>query len=199
MWSRVIESAALPDDPGRLLKTATTVHPIDAAWLVEAAGGDADERIDRLDQVAFGQRVFASASEADMPDVLLALRAFPRYRMLMLTLERMGVAHAGTYASAARLANRLSALPRGRDVAAIVQFQGVLALLQRMVAVGTIDRSQAESLVNDLAAVPLNAEGRYAGALARWLNQTLRRVMAPADTFEAALVAALSGPAADTA
>ena len=30
-----------------------------------------------------------------MPDVLVALRAFPRYRMLMLTLERIGVRHAG--------------------------------------------------------------------------------------------------------
>ena len=49
-----------------------------------------------------------------MPDVLVALRVFPRYRMLMLTLERMGLTRAATYATAARLASRLAALDRAR-------------------------------------------------------------------------------------
>ena len=47
-------------------------------------------RAERLDQFAFGQRVFGDAAPADMPDVLVAIRAFRRYRMLMVTLERSG-------------------------------------------------------------------------------------------------------------
>src|SRR5439155_18159811 len=143
-WSRVFDSAVLPADAARLLRTAPDDRLVDARWLIEAVDADADQHLDRLDQIAFGQRVFAAASAADMPDVLRALRVFPTYRMLMLTLERMGVMHAATYAAASRLATRLSGLQRGRELPAIGQFQGALALLHRMFAVGTIDRSTAE-------------------------------------------------------
>ena len=56
----------------------------------------------------------------------------------------------------------------------MAQFQGVLALLQRMVAVETIDVSKAEALLIDVLRVPLNADGAYAGAIARWIMKMMK-------------------------
>ncbi len=71
---------------------APPTPPFDAAWLAGlTTAGDIRLRAERLDQFAFGQRAFVGASPAEMPDVFVATRAFRRYRMLMVTLERMGI------------------------------------------------------------------------------------------------------------
>ena len=103
-WARVVEGAELPAEPARILREAADDRPIDAAWLAGLVGtGDMRLRAEHLDQFAFGQRVFAAASPAEMPDVFVAVRAFRRYRMLMVTLERIGISKPATYAAAARL------------------------------------------------------------------------------------------------
>ena len=95
-WARVIEGAELPADPARMLRESADDRPIDAAWLAGLTGtGDIRLRAERLDQFAFGQRVFAAASPAEMSDVFVAVRAFRRYRMLMITLERIGIRQSG--------------------------------------------------------------------------------------------------------
>ncbi len=196
LWTHAVESLDLPSDPAGLL-ARTNEREIGAAWLVETTGGpDMRQRADRLDQIAFGQRAFASASAADMPDVLVALRAFPRYRMLMLTLDRMGIKTPSVYAAAARRATNLSALSQGRAFVATAEFQGALALLSRMVIVRTIPEARAEALAARLVALPLTADGRYEGAVTKWLAEDLRPAIGRAGTMEASLVAALSGPAA---
>lgn len=192
-WLRVFESADLPDDPAALL-VDTADRPIDAAWMTKAtSGGDARQRADRLDQLAFGQRVFGVAAPAGAPDVFVAVRTFPRYRMLMLTLERIGIRAPRLFALAARHGVRLTSLDGRRAFAGTAQFQGVLAMLLRMTAVGTLDLVDAERQVASLIAVPLDDDGRYAGAVARWIRQELGAALPPADTLEASLVAALSG------
>src|SRR5439155_1489999 len=67
--------------------------PIDAAWLIDTIGSvEVRLRAERLDQLSFGQRVFAGAAEtSERGDVLVALRAFSRYRMLLWTVERIGI------------------------------------------------------------------------------------------------------------
>ena len=95
---------------------------------------------------------------AEMSDVFVAVRAFRRYRMLMITLERIGIRHPATYAAAARLASRMSPPDPARAFVAIAQFQGALALLQRMRMVGTLDVVKTEALVGSLLAVPLNSD-----------------------------------------
>jgi hypothetical protein len=190
LWGRVFETVP-PAAPAGQPDVA------DAAWLVDAiAGRDSLVRADRMDQFGFGQRVFAAAAAETLPDVSAALSAFPRCRMLMLTLERMGVSNPSIYASAARRAGSLSSLDANRGVAALAQFQGTLALLARMVRVHTFDAVKAEPLVASLVAVPLTGDGRYAGRLANWIQETLRPALAPADNVEEALLDALAGPRA---
>jgi hypothetical protein len=194
LWSRVFSGPELPDDDARQMRNVED-DPIDAAWLV-AAVGSADVRLrsERLDQIAFGQRVFGTPGANDRGDVLVALRAMSRYRMLMWTLERMGVKTPAVYASAARQAARIGVFEgrRGFDVQA--QFQGALALVARMTAVRTLDAPVAQKLVEKLVAVPVSANGEYAGAVARWLRDVLVPAIPRAATNELAVIAAMSGP-----
>src|SRR5262249_9701271 len=102
LWAHAFEIGIGSDDGAR---------PADAAWLADVIlGRDLPIRGDRLDQYGFGQRVFASARESDLNAVDEALRAFPRSRMLMLSLERLAITQPALYVQAAKRADRLSAL-----------------------------------------------------------------------------------------
>jgi hypothetical protein len=194
-WARVFAGPELPDDAARQVRNVEE-EPLDAAWLVQQIGtADVRLRAERLDQIAFGQRVFATVPPAERGDVLVALRALSRYRMLMWTLERMGITTPALYASAARHAARLAPIEGRRGFAVQAQFQGTLALLSRMSAVRTIDVKTAQKLVEQLLGVPLADGGEYAGALARWFRDTLLPAIPRADTSELAVLAALSGAA----
>jgi hypothetical protein len=192
-WARAMESADLPDDPAGALRNPADDRPIDAAWLArQTAPGDARVRAERLDQIAFAQRAFGGAAPAAMPEILVATRAFRRYRMLMLTFERIGIRDPAVYAAAARVASRLSSQDSDRAFVATAQFQASLALVSRMYAVGTLDDRTAATLVGSLLAVPVQASG-YAGGVLEWMSGMLRPVMPPGDTFEAAIEHAISG------
>ena len=200
LWSRVFGGADLPDDPVRRLRNAED-DPIDAAWLIDTIGSvEVRLRAERLDQLSFGQRVFAGAAEtSERGDVLVALRAFSRYRMLLWTFERIGIRAPAAYATAARRAARIGALEGRRGFEAQAQFQGALALLTRMAGVGTLDAPRAQKLIERLMALPTTEDGRFAGAVARWLRDDLAAAIASAPTTEAAVLAAMSGPASDGA
>ena len=129
-----------------------------------------------------------------LADVLVAVRAFPQYRMLMLTLERMGIANPAVYAAAARHAVRLSVLDADRGFVALGQFQSALAILARLVDAHVLDAGHAETLVASLCAVPLNGDGSYAGGIARWLQHSLApAVSISVDDFDPGLIASLAG------
>jgi hypothetical protein len=168
---------------------------IDAAWLTEAlVNSEGGRRGERLDQIAFGLRAFAGGDDTQLPDVLVAVRAFPRYRMLMLTLERMGVAQPSTYAAAARKAVRLSALDVGLGSVALTQFQGALGMLARLVGTRVLDATQADRLVASLSAVPLSERGSYRGGVARWLRLALvSEIGTPSGDFDTDLIGWLAG------
>ena len=190
----MFESADLPADPARTLKISAEERPVEAAWLVGlTAAGDMRVRAERLDQLAFGQRVFAGASAAELPDVLVALRAVRRYHMLMVTLDRIGIRKPALYAAAARVASRMLPPDPARAFVATAQFQGSLALLLRMRLVGTVGPGKAEALVASLVAVPLNSYSQYLGGILQWIGGDLRSAIRPADSMEAAVLSALSG------
>ena len=190
-WSRVFAGNDLPDDPARQLRSVDE-EPFDAAWLTDTVGSvDVRQRSDRLDQIGFAQRMFANA---DRGDTLVAVRALARYRMLMLTLERIGITMPSLYVSAARQAARLGALDAHRGYVAEAQFQGALALVARMTSVRTIDVPAAQQLIARLIALPLAEDGRYDGAVAHWIREDVGRVVRSAGGVEATLIAALSGP-----
>ena len=193
-WSRVFAGGDLPDDAARQLRNIEE-EPIDAAWLVDAIGSvELRARADRLDQLAFGQRLFRTAAAAARADVLIAVRGLARYRMLMWTFERIGIREPSVYALAARHAARLGALDGRRAFEAQAQFQGALAILARIATVTTLDAAKTQALIEQLVALPLSDEGRYAGAIARWLRGGLAGAIKGADTTELAVLAAMSGP-----
>ena len=162
------------DDPR--VVPITDDEPFDAAWLMSTLGSaEVRQRGERLDQMAFANRVFGDAGRAGRPgrsDVLTATRAFPRYRMLMLTLERVGVREASAYAAAVRQAARIGATTDGRRAfVALGQYQGALGLVARATRVRSIDAATGQKLIARLAAVPLSADGRFGGGVARWLRE----------------------------
>ena len=192
-WSWAFEGGELPP-PAAHPDAPADDGPVDAAWLAETiASGDVRTRSERLDQFAFGQRAFGGADRGAVADVLTAIRAFPRYRMLMLTLEQMGVRRASVYAAAARRAQQLSPLDGDRAFVALGQFQGALALIARLTRMRTLDVAAAEALVTSLSSVALNPDGRYAGGVASWIQQALRPAIPRADDIDNALFPALAG------
>jgi hypothetical protein len=168
--------------------------PIDAAWLATTLGsGDMYERGARLEQFSFGARVFGRARAGGWSDAVTAIRAFPRYRMLMLGLERMGFAEPSLYAHAARQASRIGG-PPSRVFWMHAQLQGALALAAHLVRVETLDAAAAGSVIRSLLAVPFESD-RYHGGIADWLESQLLPRLPGAPSDEARMLAALAGPA----
>src|SRR5439155_7700193 len=124
-WTRVFSGVDVPEDAARQLR-GIEEEPVDAAWLAETIGSaDVRQRAERLEQIAIGQRVFGDlAGGSDRADVFVALRAISRYRLLILTLDRMGIRSPAVYAAAARHAVRLSPADGRRGFVAQAQFQG---------------------------------------------------------------------------
>jgi hypothetical protein len=201
-WSAVFSgdelnqaSLSLPGDGG-----AST---IDAAWIAEmTTGSDMFWRGDRVDQFAFGQRVFAGVQPDAWPAAIVAIRAFPRQRMLSLTLERVGINAPAVYANIARQAQRMTAGNPNHLHWTLAQVQSGAALVARMNKVHSISNEVAERLLTSLFALPADGD-RRSGAVAGWLRRELLPLLppAPADTtpdtaIETRLFAALAGPAA---
>src|SRR5215475_4571520 len=165
--------------------------PVDAAWLVSVTADlDMYSRSDRLDQFAFGQRVFRGTTDAQAP---AALRSFRNHRMLMVTLERMGIRAPATYMAALHGASAVQAVGSNRRFWMVGQFQGALALVARMRAVDTLTTAAANSLVQSLAAVSLQ-DGEYGGAIAFWIRSELAKALPREGTWENRVIAAMAGP-----
>ena len=196
LWARAFDSSDASGDLATLRATPAHGESIDAAWLVETLlQGDVRSRSERLDQFAFGQRALALTGPADLPDALFVLRSLPRFRMLMLTLERIGVRRPALYAALTRVAEQISDLETTRARAALANFQGAIALVERLVRVRSIDSGTAERLLEALALVPFKEERGFLGGLAPWLRSELRPALRKDGKFEEILVEALAGSA----
>jgi hypothetical protein len=191
VWAHAFEESATQsegEDPRK-----AEAEPIDAAWLAAVVSGDIHQRADRMDRLSFGQRVFGAAPAADARVIAAVLREFPRYRMLLLTLDRLGIVDPAVYTAAMQTAARLADLDGHRGFNALAQFQSVLAVIVRLRNVRAIDPAHAEAMVKDVIAVPIGADG-YGGAMARWIAKEFR----PAEgEIEDAMIARLAGPRAD--
>lgn len=193
LWARVFASTELPEE-GATAHQELDDAPFDAAWLVATVGdSEIRRRVERLDQIGLAQRVFGASTAADASALLVALRGLPRYRMLILTLERIGVRTPALFAAAARHADRLAPVDGARGFVAQAQFQGALALVARLADVQTIDAEKAGALIGRLVALPISDEGRYAGAIARWLRDDVGAAIGAGDDVERAVIAALGG------
>ena len=193
-WAHAFDSSDASGDLARLRATPADSESIDAAWLVETLlRGNVPFRSERLDQFAFGQRALALSGPADLPDALFVMRSLPRFRMLMLTLERIGVRRPALYAALTRLAEQVSALETTRARATLANVQGAIALVERLVRVRSIDASTAERLLEALALVPFTRERGFLGGLVPWLRFELRPALKGDGGFEEILVEALAG------
>jgi hypothetical protein len=194
LWTRVFDSSGASADLANLRATPAHAESIDAAWLVETLlQGGVPSRSERLDQFAFGQRALALTGAADVPDALFVLRSLPRFRMLMLTLERIGVRRPSLYAALTRLAEQIPALETRRARATLANLQGAIALVERLVRVRSIDASTAERLLEALALVPFKEARGFLGGLAPWLRFELRSALKRDGGFEDILLEALAG------
>ena len=194
-WTRAFASGDVFAGAGRA-EPGSDDDPIDAAWLSDVVGAvDVRQRGDRLDQLAFAQRVFGGADAEQRPNVLVAVRALPHYRMLVWTLERIGIGDPQVYAAATRRAARFTALDGRRGFETQAQFQGALAIVARAAAVKTLRRERAHALIDQLIALPVTDDGRFGGGVARWLRTELAGAVPKGDTIEGALLAAMSGAA----
>src|SRR5258706_4093786 len=156
-WRRAFEGTDVPGDPESRLAGLHGEGVVDAGWLAEQVClHDQRTRSDRLDQLSFGQRAFAATPDAFLPDALVAVRSLPRFRMLMLTLERMGAREPRVYAAAARQAAQLMALNGRRGFTALGQLQGALAVTARLARVHRLAASEAETLAASLVALRLS-------------------------------------------
>lgn len=167
---------------------------VDAGWLVQAASGDMYSRGDRLEQLAFGQRVFGRRADAESEAVAAIVRELPTRRMLLQGLDRIGVSDPAVYAAGLRQA-RAAAEGGAARFWTMAQVQGAMALVLRMAAVETLTPRQAESLLAALFAVPLD-EGEFHGGLVTWLESALAPRVPRAATWQGRLVDGLAGPAA---
>ena len=145
---RACSAAAIcPTMPARQLRDIDE-EPIDAAWLVEAIGAG---RRARARRAARSDRVRPAAVRRGRRGGARATCSSrcarcARYRMLMWTLERIGIRAPAVYArgGAARGAPRRARRPpRLRGAGAV---QGALALVARMASVRTLDAATAQAL-----------------------------------------------------
>jgi len=197
LWEQAIDGEDLPPPGARELGDVAREGGIDAAWLAEhlptARPTAARTMIARL---AFAQRTFATASSAELEDVLTALRGFSRFPALMLAAETIGIHTPSTFAMLARRAHELDSLNESAlAVPAVGQFQGGIALLSRLARTGAIDARQGDALVRSLVAVnPI--DGRYDGAIATWLSGQLLPAVSSAsgtaDSLESTLLDGLA-------
>jgi hypothetical protein len=193
LWELAFERQDLPEDPARQLRNSERGGSIDAAFLAQSiALSDVRLRGQRVMQLAFGYRVFGDAAPGETDDVLVALRAFARYRTAMLGLEQAGVRRPAVYAAVARLAEALGRLEGSRAFVALSQFQGALAVIVRLVRNGSASPAGAEELMTSLSRVPIGGDGRLSGGLIDWVRRELLK--GEDDAAEHALVTALGGP-----
>jgi len=176
-WAWAFAGGELPETGARV-PGRTAADPPDAAWLAQAILlNDAAGRRERLDQLSLGQRLFADVDPRAAPDALAAVRALPRFPMLMLGLERVGIRSPAVFAAAARAAQQIEHLEGRHAVIAHGAFQGALALVARLAAARSIEAAAAERLVASLATVRFTG-GRPAAGIARWIDQELQPVLA---------------------
>lgn len=186
------------DAPSATVAASATAKPattFDAAWLATRTGfGNLYERGDRLDQIAFAQRVFAAGATSARVDAVAALRALPRQKMLMLTLERMGFRTPALFAAVAKQAAQLDVGDATRGFWVMSQVQPAMALVARMTMSGTFDRTRAERLVRSLFAVPLDDHQRYNGGIVRWMARDLLPLLPSSTDADTSVMLALAGP-----
>jgi hypothetical protein len=207
LWQAVLDDRhALPGAAGAAAGTPEVDGNanVTAAWLVERFRAmPTRARRARLDSVLFAQRLFAGGAREsvaiDADALLETLSAFPAQQALIATLERMGLTGSLDYQRAVQAARALTAgFDTYQQSLRLATFQGALALVDRLVAVGVLGPGTAHDLCSRLFPLASNDETSYPGAVAGWVESVLLPALpgGPAATSaspEARLIEALAG------
>jgi hypothetical protein len=211
LWEKLYESDDLPDRPENELKNLERDGVVDAAWIADTVlPTDTRLRRERSETWLFGHRVFGAAPPGSLPQILVALRGYGKFRTLANTLERMGVTDPAVFALASRQAQRIGSIgDRAKTSVALALYQGALALVERVRLTRVIDAAAAGRLLTSLSRVALSDGGEFLGGVAFWIDaEFLPAVGRPAGSpldpgngraLETQVLAALSGRRADDA
>ncbi len=205
-WGMALSGDDLPSDPARDVRAEDGDAAVDVTWLLErVCVEDHGGRQQLLSRWLFGQRVFAGTPTGKLPDALVALRGFGRFPTLLMALERIGVTDPGIYASAVLAARRVGEIgDRTKAELALRQFQGAVALIDRVRFGRSLTAEAASRLVATLAAIPLSKDDEYLASVGTWIEeQFLPAIGTPAamppspagvaGPLEARVLAAMSG------
>ena len=172
LWERGVNGIELPDAGDRQMREPAEDGVADAALLAGLLNGKLHERRVTIERIDAGQRIFRDAADVDMQDVLVALRAYGRYPAAVLALERIGIRKPAIYAQIARRVAAIEAVDSTSAVPLLAQFQGALAILERMSRTAAIPAPTIEQLATSLIAVSFE-DGQYRGGVAEWLRTQL--------------------------
>jgi hypothetical protein len=205
-WQAVLENRRAAASLGAGTSATENAAEVTAAWLIDRFKAiPASSRRARLDSVLFGQRLFADAVRQHLPIDALAdgvsevLSAFPAHQALIVTLERMGLAEPLDYQQAVQAARKLTArFDPFQQSLRLATFQGALALVARLDAVGALSPGTARDLCRSLFPLASSDETSYPGEVARWIESALlarlpRKPAAAPDSAEDRLIEALAG------
>ena len=208
LWEKAFDGDSLPDKPENDVRNFEEDGLGDAAWMIETISLTNNEiRRRRSETWLFGQRVFGEAPRAAVPDVLVALRGYGRFRSLADTLERLGIGDPAVYVAADRLAQLIADIGSpDRRATALSLYQGALVLIERARLSRVIDRAAAGRLVASLGRVPLSDDGEFLGGVAFWIDAeylpAIGRAGAPVSSsddlpMETQVLAAIAGRRTD--
>ena len=186
----------------QVLRTLQGPPGVMLPWLVrETLSPLVRERRNRYEMFRLAQRVFADASRDALADVALAVSGIRSSRALVLTLERMQIADASTWAAAVDAARHVSEDADDRRES-LASFQAAIALIERMRHARTLDAGTAGRLIRTLSDA-VRVDDRVPRAIARWVLESLMPAL-PAlvvpdqwttrTAYESKILQALAGP-----
>ncbi len=206
LWPALLESRPRSRRDAMALLARAPATPAFAAVVRTVVDGSTRERRDRLTMIALARRVWREGADpAEQAEAVYALAQFPRYRSLLLTLDRMDVLSPGTWAAlvdAARRADQGGDTERRERLAL---FQGALAVLERARLTRSLSADDADRLARRLAE-EVN-QGDLRRAIGSWITDTFMPALPPLlrpDSFsgqtayESRILQALGGPPAMT-
>ena len=174
LWEEALDGIELPRNASRDVQGVHRSDPIEASRLAERVFRESPWAAARMAAFLFAQRRFTDVETRDLRHVLTTLRGFPLFQSLVSTLDRMGVQSPRTYATAvlhAASLNRVEEPEDSRD--ALSQFQGALALLDRLRHVRSLSEDAAADLSASAVAVRLHETRGYEGRMAGWTAREL--------------------------
>jgi hypothetical protein len=200
-WELLFSSSRL--NPNQITRAlAEPSSPVSLNWLArETLTAMVRERRYRFESVRLAQRAFHDAPPEALADVMHALSGLRDSRSLVFALERMGIDRPDAWAAAVHAARHVSN-DADDQRNAVPTFQAVVALLERLRHVRTLDAGAATRLVRSLSEA-VRADRRVSRAVAAWIVDSLipalpRLVRPDAWTgqtaYESTILQALAGP-----